>query len=206
MGYLLVHGVDVCSSVGFGKMPDKKWRYCAGASARGATEHRRRAGQHTAAIRARLKAIRHFAKGGWKPLDTFETFGCLLVQYSINFVWPQFYIVWQLGFMFQPCFCVSFVWHIIFSPVHAPVRSVPSRPSHQNTKTPLRRLAKHPIPFSLILEGSLTHQDLPGVWQIAATSKSGTVLCWPHSGLGYTSRIRCLPLCALCESETWWEV
>ena len=70
-----------------------------------------------------------------------------------------------------------------FSPVHAPVRSVPSRPSHQNTKTPLRRLAKHPIPFSLILEGSLTHQDLPGVWQIAATSKSGTVLCWQHSAV-----------------------
>ena len=67
--------------------------------------------------------------------------------------------------------------------MHAPVRSVPSRPSHQNTKTPLRRFAKHPIPFSLILEGSLTHQDLPGVWQIAATSKSGTVLCWPHSGM-----------------------
>ena len=67
--------------------------------------------------------------------------------------------------------------------MHAPVRSVPSRPSHQNTKTPLRRFAKHPIPFSLKLEGSLTQQDLPGVWQIAATSKSGTVLCWQHGAL-----------------------
>ena len=57
----------------------------------------------------------------------------------------------------------------------------------------LRRFAKHPIPFSLILEGSLTHQDLPGVWQIAATSKSGTVLCWPHSAVQETyAEVRCV--------------
>ena len=70
-----------------------------------------------------------------------------------------------------------------FSPVHAPVLLPSDLASRQNTKTPLRQLDKHPIPFSLILEGSLTHQDLPGVWQIAATSKSGTVLCWQHSVL-----------------------
>ena len=74
-------------------------------------------------------------------------------------------------------------WHGL-----APVLLPSDLASRQNTKTPLWRLSKHPIAFSFILEGSLTHQDLPGVWTIAVTSKSGTVLCWQHSAHLHTPR------------------